>query len=301
MLGTIGGILGGLGQLAGGAAGLFGGGGGGTDWTSIQVMREQQQRNEQLQREFAQNGIRWKVEDAKAAGLHPLAAIGAMGTSYSPTIMAAGGDRPSSGSNIGSSLANMGQGIGRAISATQTKEEKVETAFDLVTKSQQIERGDLQNKLLAAQLALIQTGSGPGMPRHVKTGSGQGWEYKDAEVTPTGRPGVTAAPPEANPLGTDYVDPHGGRTTLPQKNVNIDEVSSPGWASFMYTNRLLPFVDQIAGRRSPAMPPDKDLPPGATGWHFAFPGRWIPVWKNPPRGQSGHGYDHRQTYFGGGY
>lgn len=29
-----------------------------------------------LQREFAQHGIRWRVEDARAAGLHPLAALG---------------------------------------------------------------------------------------------------------------------------------------------------------------------------------------------------------------------------------
>lgn len=47
--------------------------------------RKQQARNEALQREFAQQGIRWKVADAKAAGLHPLYAIGASGASFSPT------------------------------------------------------------------------------------------------------------------------------------------------------------------------------------------------------------------------
>ena len=31
----------------------------------------------EMQKEFAQNGIRWKVADAKAAGIHPLAALGA--------------------------------------------------------------------------------------------------------------------------------------------------------------------------------------------------------------------------------
>lgn len=41
-------------------------------------------QNRQLQREFAQNSIQWKVNDAKQAGLHPLAAIGAQGTSYTP-------------------------------------------------------------------------------------------------------------------------------------------------------------------------------------------------------------------------
>lgn len=42
------------------------------------------EQNRQMQREFAQNSIQWKVNDAKAAGLHPLSAIGAQGTSYTP-------------------------------------------------------------------------------------------------------------------------------------------------------------------------------------------------------------------------
>ena len=29
-----------------------------------------------MQKEFAQKGIRWKVEDAKQAGIHPLYALG---------------------------------------------------------------------------------------------------------------------------------------------------------------------------------------------------------------------------------
>ena len=40
--------------------------------------RSTNQSNAALQREFARYGIRWKVEDAKAAGLHPLYAIGAI-------------------------------------------------------------------------------------------------------------------------------------------------------------------------------------------------------------------------------
>lgn len=40
--------------------------------------------NEKLQREFAQQGIQWKVQDAKHAGIHPLAALGAV--TPSPSI-----------------------------------------------------------------------------------------------------------------------------------------------------------------------------------------------------------------------
>lgn len=42
-------------------------------------------QNIALQREFAQNSIQWRVNDAKLAGLHPLAALGASGTSYTPS------------------------------------------------------------------------------------------------------------------------------------------------------------------------------------------------------------------------
>lgn len=37
-----------------------------------------------LQREFAQNSIQWRVNDAKRAGIHPLYALGAQGISYQP-------------------------------------------------------------------------------------------------------------------------------------------------------------------------------------------------------------------------
>lgn len=48
--------------------------------TSERMARDQMR----LQREFAQKGIQWRVEDAKAAGLHPLAALGANPANYSP-------------------------------------------------------------------------------------------------------------------------------------------------------------------------------------------------------------------------
>ena len=45
------------------------------DWFSAGDSSDQYKqtsaKNEAMQREFAQNSIRWKVNDAKAAGLHP--------------------------------------------------------------------------------------------------------------------------------------------------------------------------------------------------------------------------------------
>jgi len=55
----------GIGSILGGIGDLFGGDG---DY--------QQRLQADNQREFAKMGIRWRVEDAKAAGLHPLVAMG---------------------------------------------------------------------------------------------------------------------------------------------------------------------------------------------------------------------------------
>lgn len=78
--------------------------------------RGQWQQEYNAQKEFAQNGIRWKVADAKAAGIHPLFALGAQTASYSPQAV--------SHTNYAKTLGEMGQNIGRAISAKQTPEER---------------------------------------------------------------------------------------------------------------------------------------------------------------------------------
>lgn len=73
-------------------------------------------REYERQKEFAQNGIRWRVEDAKAAGIHPIFAIGANTSTYSPQAAV--------GTDYG--LSDMGQNIGRAIEAKQTAAERNE-------------------------------------------------------------------------------------------------------------------------------------------------------------------------------
>lgn len=102
-----------IGGAIGGALGLIGAG-------QSQASAERlNQLNYEHQKEFAQNGIRWKVADAKAAGLHPLAALGASTASYSPSAVI--GDSPDY-----SFLKDMGQGIDRAMDAKATQRERAE-------------------------------------------------------------------------------------------------------------------------------------------------------------------------------
>lgn len=55
--------------------------------------------NQAMQREFAQMGVRWRVEDAKAAGLHPLAALGVQPAQSQPMQVMSEG--PARGSTLG--------------------------------------------------------------------------------------------------------------------------------------------------------------------------------------------------------
>lgn len=101
--------------------------------------------NAALQKEFAQNGIRWKVADAKAAGLHPLAALGAQTASFTPGYV---GDTGSA--NDYSFLADAGQQIGRAIDAKATAEERArnrvyqEKANELTLENMQLQNDSIK-------------------------------------------------------------------------------------------------------------------------------------------------------------
>lgn len=125
--------------------------------------REAQQRmaaqNIAMQKEFAQQGVRWKVEDAKAAGVHPLYALGAQTHSFAPVSVGS-----SSSSPMGSALASMGQDVGRAIHATTTSPERA-NVFTAAAQQLQLDNMALQNQLLASRLATLNQGqSNPALP-----------------------------------------------------------------------------------------------------------------------------------------
>lgn len=85
-----------------------------------QNANDQSQQSEELQREFAQHGIRWKVEDAKAAGLHPLYALGGSGASFTPSAQTIMPD-----TSQASMISSMGQNLSRAAeSALQSEDER---------------------------------------------------------------------------------------------------------------------------------------------------------------------------------
>lgn len=109
------------------------------------------------QQEFAQQGVRWRVEDAKAAGVHPLAALGAQLHQFAPSVV---GDTSMPGA-----LSAAGQDISRGIAATSTASER---AYSDSVKAMTLERMGLENRLLGAQIVQTQrAGLGPAFPSRV--------------------------------------------------------------------------------------------------------------------------------------
>lgn len=109
------------------------------------------QQNLAYQREFAQSGIQWKVADARAAGIHPMAALGANTVSYTPMAL---GD-------IGADLrAKSGQDLGRAVAAVAPKEDR-ENETIRAANALSLERAGLENELLRSQIARTRQQIGP--------------------------------------------------------------------------------------------------------------------------------------------
>lgn len=146
-------------------------------------------RNVELQREFAQNGIRWKVEDAKRAGLHPVAALGGGGASFSPISVGstAPADAPRN-TGVGDALMDMGQNISRATRATSTQSERQALQMNEL----QLENQTLQNTLLKHQIVKLTQPSqiGPPMPEEKKI-------HSDIGYTTTKTGGLAPVPSEA--------------------------------------------------------------------------------------------------------
>lgn len=152
-------ILGGAGIQAG--AGLIGSAINGImAGQSMDFQREMWDKNYNAQKEFAQNSMQWRVNDARAAGLHPLAALGQMGSSYTPTSVY------DNGADVGSAVANAGGAIGQAMgqigllsAEAELEGKRLENAsklMDLQNKSNERNFGQLSNALAEIKKADVQ-------------------------------------------------------------------------------------------------------------------------------------------------
>lgn len=222
--------------------------------------------NIKMQREFAKNGIRWRVEDAKAAGLHPLAALGASSMGYSPVTSISEPDHSRS-----DMVRDLGQNISRATMVMATPEEKA-------YRSLQVESLAIDNALKKKELEGTR---GPGLPSnsglaaHLLGQNPLDYNFQGSRVleNPTVKSHAASGKPfEAAGEYTDYVFSRTatGLHPVPSKeNQEAIEDKFVPETLFALRNYLYPNFSQ--GTRNAMRPSLKDhpLPPGYT-W------QWVP-------------------------
>lgn len=153
-----------LGQIISGGMSLIGGLMGRDDAkTARQLALNSEAENRAMQYDFAKNGIRWRVADAKEAGVHPIYALGASTPSFSPVSTNFAAD-----TSLPNAMAAAGQDIGRAINSTRSQDERI-VAFTKAARALQLENMSLQNENLRTEIAsktarLGANQSGPPMP-----------------------------------------------------------------------------------------------------------------------------------------
>lgn len=167
-----------------------------------------------MQKEFAQYGIRWRVADAKAAGLHPLYALGAQLPSYSPSFAM---------DSIGPALASAGQDVGRAIAAQETVGERSARMLQARLIDSQIKESDARAGLARAETLRALRDAGPGFPQvnmpeqallgeTANTAGGAVLKAPEVTMSRPGSGGVVAGP--ANPSMREFRLPGTGQKIL---------------------------------------------------------------------------------------
>lgn len=212
-----------------------------------------------LQREFAYNGISWKVQDAKNSGIHPLYALGANTLNYQPVS-----------TGTVNSLGQLGQDVSRAITAVQTARERKQA---LMLAEERVENARLNNEVLRTQLASekakLSAQVGPPMA-----------DVNSVELKPSvqvtnlkGRPDVEAA---TSPEVKWFRTKDGG--LMPAFSEPISEameenpIAKLGWS---WRNYITPLWDKKN------RPPKSMLPAGYTHWQWKGTGYYPAKGKDP--------------------
>lgn len=241
-------------------------------------------KNREDQYNFAQNAIRWRVADAKAAGLHPLAALGAQTSSFSPVSV---GDSPqNTAPSDGEFIGRMGQNLGRAISSVATAEEREMMSVNLATAKANLDGQLLENQAKAVQLKNLQA-VGPAMPNGMTDGNfvpGQGnsglVKEKPLERT-VSQPGRAAQEAGWRP-DVSYSRTDTGLTPMVPESLSESlEDDLVGKLMWRMRNQLMP---NITGQGKPAK---SQLPKGANDWHYDF---WKQEWQ-PVRGKGSYPWE----------
>lgn len=212
--------------------------------------------NDRRQRKTIQN----RVNDARAAGIHPLAALG-VNSAATPSIRL--GSTPD--------MSGLGQSIDRAINATQTRKDREYTEE---VQRLTLERMELENDVIRGQ----STGGSHNQPQNPPMSSGAGNSIPNTVVRPAehtaSHSGKTSDAGYHNDVS--FVWTGTGYALLPSKN-SKDLTDDDFIAST--SQKIRSHVKSFQGA-SEYKPPRRLLPKGFDDWEFkltVYGGEWRPV------------------------
>lgn len=240
-----------LGEIIGAASNIVGG----------LFGAKEKRKDRAMQKEFAQSGIQWKVEDAKKAGVHPLYALGAQTTSFSPVSVGS--------SDLSTGLAAAGQDISRAINSTSDHQTRL-NSFTTAIQKLGLEKAGLENDLLRSQIAKLNQTMVPAMPtpaqRYLIDGQGDtpmGIVQTDAMRRTAGAPEMLWQEPAAiTDIGHTRTVGGGFAPVMSNDAKQRLEEDLPGVLLWNFRNRLLP---SIGINQSP---PPAPVPEGYDAWIY---------------------------------
>lgn len=264
------------GSLIAGGAGLVGGFlGSRSTRAANEANAEAAKQSIEMQREFAKNGIRWKVEDAVKAGVHPLYALGAQTHSFAPVSV---GAIPNT--SMGDAVRDMGQDISRSIQSTRTRQEQELSKLQIASAKLDVEGKAIDNQIRASQLSKLNAPQ-TAMPSGNSSANfipGQGNtplvrnKPLDKTISQPGRYAQEAGwRPDVSYARTDT----GLTPMVPESLAESLEDDFVGKMLWRYRNQMVP---NFTPRGAPAK---SQLPKGYNNWEYDF---WSQEWR-PIRGR----------------
>jgi hypothetical protein len=214
-------------------------------------------------RERDDTQIQRRVADAKKAGIHPLAALGA-GSMYSPGTIVGG--------NYQADMSNMGQNISRALSKSMSGHQQKIASEQL--KSLQLENDFKRIEIQKSQRELGDSNE-KGLPGINETLPSKRDSHHSSKVHQESA---------STPSVKWYKNADRSLSPIPAGEAKKGmEDMLPAESSWLVQNYIKPiFASKQEYNR--AKPPKSKLPKGAKDWEFRLnPPRWVPIYQGKSR------------------
>lgn len=205
------------------------------------------------QKEFAQHGVRWRVEDAKAAGLHPLYALGAQTPSFSPVMYE---------DAMGPAVARAGQNIGNAVLRASDESQREAQRLSLELMKSQIAESDARRLGILSEAALNAQSAQAAAPAPKLNVTKEGTLEWAMSRFPQASPGIGIGEPPTVEVPTKF-----------RSDTVNQELPSPVWREF-----------QIGPNKRIVLPTSKDDPAEALeSISESYPLMWAVYQENKAR------------------